>query len=206
MKITAIKAQVKRQGRYSIFVEGKYSFSLSDTALLDSKITTGQEVDEAQIREYKQLSSDDKLYAKALQYAAIRPRSTWEMQSYLKRKEADPLLAEQILSKLSDFNYLNDESFARSWVQSRRLLKPISRRRLVQELRAKRISDEIANIVLAEDETDERDTLRTLIERKRRQTRYQDKTKLMQYLAGQGFGYDDIKQTLIDMEQDNSYD
>jgi SOS response regulatory protein OraA/RecX len=35
-----------------------------------------------------------------------------------------------------------------------------------------------------------------VIERKRRQTKYQDDTKLMQYLARQGFGYDDIKSAL----------
>lgn len=200
MKITAIKAQVKQQGRFSIFVEGKYSFSLSDTALLDTKITVGQEVSEAEIVEYKRLSADDKLFNLALRYAAMRPRSTWEMESYLKRKKADSLLIDQILNKLSKFNYLNDESFATSWVSSRRLLKPVSRRRLVQELRAKRVPDDIAQKVLAEDETDERATLRELIIRKRRQTRYQDDTKLMQYLARQGFSYDDIKQVISEDE------
>ena len=196
MKITAIKTQVKRQGRYSIFVEGKYSFSLSDTALLESKIIVGQEVSEVQVAEYKQASEDDKLYANALQYAAMRPRSLWEMESYLKRKEADPLLSQDILNKLTDFKYLNDEAFAKSWIESRRMLKPISRRRLIQELRSKRIADEIVQQVLAEDETDERATLRQLVERKRRQSRYQDNEKLMRYLAGQGFSYDDIKTVL----------
>jgi len=200
MKVTAIKAQVKQQGRFSIFVEGKYSFSLSDTALLETKITLGQEVSEAEIKEYKRLSADDKLFNMSLRYAAMRPRSTWEMESYLKRKKTDPLLSQQILNKLSKLNYLNDESFARSWVSSRRLLKPVSRRRLVQELRAKRVPDDIAQLVLAEDDTDERATLRELVTRKRKQTRYQDDTKLMQYLARQGFSYDDIKSVLADDE------
>jgi regulatory protein len=56
MKITAIKQQVKQQGRYSIFVEGKYSFSLSDVALLDSKLIRGQELTEQEVRNFQKIS------------------------------------------------------------------------------------------------------------------------------------------------------
>ncbi len=196
MKITAIKQQVKQQGRYSIFVEGKYSFSLSEAALLDSKLASGQELTEVQVREFKQLSVDDKLYNRALRYAAMRPRSNWEIESYLQRKKADPLLAQQIVNKLSKIGLLEDTAFARSWIASRRLLKPVSRRRLIQELRQKRVPDEVTEAALAEDETDELATLRELIERKRKQSKYQDNLKLMQFLARQGFNYDDIKTVL----------
>jgi SOS response regulatory protein OraA/RecX len=39
-----------------------------------------------------------------------------------------------------------------------------------------------------------------LIEKKRLQTRYQDPDKLMQYLARQGFGYDQIKKALARLD------
>ncbi len=196
MKITAIKQQIKRQGRYSIFVEGKYEFSLSETALLESKLHTGQDLTEVQLGELKQESADDKVYNNALAYAILRPRSQWEMEQYLQRKKCSPALAKKILNKLSINGFLDDEKFARSWVANRRLLKPISRRRLLQELRVKRVSNEAAERALAEDETDEQAVLADLITRKRKQTRYQDDQKLMQYLAGQGFSYGDIKDAL----------
>lgn len=196
MKITAIKRQIKRGDRYSIFVDGRYSFSLSDSALLESRLVNGQELDEKQIEELKQASADDKLYNNALAYSTLRPRSVWEMEQYLKRKKCPPDLAGKILSKLSDIGFMDDESFARSWVASRRLLKPMSRRKLFQELRTKRVEGGIIDRVLAEDEADEQDVLAELIARKRKQTRYQDDQKLMQYLAGQGFNYGDIKTAL----------
>lgn len=194
MKITAIKAQLKQQGRYSVFVEGKYSFSLSDTALLDSKLVSGQELSEQEVKQFKKLSDDDKLYGRALQYAVMRPRSRWEMLTYLQRKKATPLFAQQILNKLSKLDFLSDENFARSWIASRRLLKPVSRRRLVQELRAKHVPSDVIEQALTEDETDERATLRALVERKK--ARYPDRTKFIRYLASQGFNYDDIKSVL----------
>lgn len=196
MKITSIKQQLKQADRYSIFVEGKYAFSLSDSALLESKLVPGQELSEADIREFKQLSADDKIYNNALRYAAMRQRSKWEMESYLRRKSADPLLSQTILNKLSNIGMLSDEIFARAWIANRRLLKPTSRRRLTQELRQKRVPDEIIEAALAEDETDELATLRELVEKKRKQAKYQDNLKLMQYLARQGYNYDDIKAVL----------
>ena len=198
MRITAIKQQVKRQGRYSVFVEGKYSFSLSESALLDSKLRNGQEVTEAEVWELKQASVDDKVYNNALAYAIVRPRSIWEMEQYLQRKKASPGLTQTILNKLGNIGILDDEKFARSWVANRRLLKATSRRKLLQELRAKRVESHIAEKALGEDETDEQDVLLELITRKRKQTRYKDDQKLMQYLAGQGFNYGDIKAALED--------
>ena len=196
MKITSIKQQVKRQGRYSIFVEGKYAFSLSDRALLESRLVNGQELSPARIAEFKQLSVDDKVYNNALNYVMLRPRSRWEMEQYLQRKACSPPLAETILNKLSNIGVLSDEAFARSWVANRRLLKATSRRRLLQELRAKRVPDVVAQQALDEDDTDESEVLQELITRKRKQSRYQDDQKLMQYLAGQGFSYGYIKSAL----------
>jgi regulatory protein len=196
MKITAIRQQLKRSGRYSIFVDGKYAFSFSDTALLERGLTPGQELTESEVGELKQASVDDKVYNNALAYAMLRPRSRWEMEQYLKRKQCSPALAETILNKLSIMQILDDRVFAEAWVANRRLLKTTSRRRLLQELRAKRVPDEIAEQAVSADQTDERAVLAELITRKRRQARYQDDQKLMQYLAGQGFGYGDIKAAL----------
>lgn len=196
MKITAIKQQVKLKGRYSVFVDENYLFSLSEGALLDQKLHIGQEITNEQVADYKKLSADDKAYNLTLAYLARRMRSRWELTDYFRRKSYEEEVGNQILEKLERLGFVNDEAFARCWVENRRLLKPVSRRRLSQELRQKRIADDIVNVVLEEDETDELTTLRELIARKRKQTKYQNDLKLMQYLAGQGFNYGDIKTAL----------
>ncbi|MEJ0072573.1 MAG: RecX family transcriptional regulator [Candidatus Saccharibacteria bacterium] len=196
MTITAIKQQERLKGRYSIYVDEKYAFSLSADALLDEQLHSGQELDEQQLKTYKKLSQDDKAYGLALAYLARRMRSRWELGDYFRRKGYDEALAQQIFEKLEKFGLVDDEKFAEAWVRNRRILKPVSKRRLTQELRQKRIADGVITRVLSDDETDERAVLRELIERKRRQTRYRDDLKLMQYLARQGFSYDDIKSVL----------
>lgn len=196
MKITAIRQQERLKGRYSVFVDEKYAFSLSADALLEEKLVNGQEIDGAQLKAYKKLSADDKAYNLALAYVARRLRSHWELTDYFRRKGYDEALREQLMARLMQLGWVDDKKFAEAWVRNRRLLKPVSRRRLMAELRQKRIADDIASEVLAEDEADEQSVLRELIGRKRKQTRYQDPQKLMAYLARQGFSYDDIKAAL----------
>jgi regulatory protein len=196
MKITAIKQQVKQKDRYSFFVDGKYAFSLSESALLESKLTSGEEVSEGKLRELKKLSDDDKIYGRALNYMMIRPRSQWEIEFYLQRKKASPALIELILNKLSINGLIDDEKFATVFVNDRRLLRPTSRRKLINELRKKHISNDIIEKAIGSESEDEQSALTAVIEKARRQTKYQDDQKLMQYLARQGFGYGDIKDAL----------
>lgn len=193
MKISSIKRQVKTAGRYSIFIDGKYSFSISENALLEHKLATGQELSKQQVKEFKQFSADYKLYARTLRYVAMRPRSRWEIEFYLQRKEASPPLTETILNKLSIVGLIDDYKLALAYVHDRRLLSPTSQRKIIAELRKKRITDEIIKQALGDEPSHEHEALRAIIERKRKQSKYQDDTKLMQYLARQGFGYGDIK-------------
>ena len=196
MKITDIKQQVKRAGRYSIFVDDKYSFSLSESELLSIGLRINQEFTETELAELKNTAVEDKAMMRAYDQLSRRARSEWEMRDYLRRKDHEPELIDKIISRLQDKNYLDDEQFARSWVENRRLLKKTSKRKLSQELKQKRVDEATINKVLAEDSTDEQAVLKELVKKKSQQTRYQDKTKLMQYLMRQGFRYDDIKQVL----------
>ncbi len=196
MKITAIKQQVKRQDRYSIYVDGSYLFSFSESELLASGIKIGLELDEAKLVDLKDKAVLDKAYDRSLNLISHRMRSEWELRDYLKRKDYDEGVQEVTIIRLSDRGYIDDTDFAKRWVENRRLLKATSKRRLAQELRQKRIADDIINQAIEADETDESAVLAELIERKRKQSKYQDNLKLMQYLARQGFSYDAIKSAL----------
>jgi regulatory protein len=199
MKITSIKQQVKRTDRYSVFVDDKYAFSLSESGLIKSGLASGQELDAAELRQLKKAAGLDKAYGNALRYVAMRQRSEWEVETYLARKEVDKAAAQEIIRRLRDLSLLSDLDFARAWVGSRRQLKSTSKRRLRLELMQKHVPHDVIDQVLAEDETDERDALRQLIEKKR--SRYPDQQKLMQYLARQGFSYDDIKSVLQQIDE-----
>ncbi|HEX8763490.1 MAG TPA: RecX family transcriptional regulator [Candidatus Saccharimonadales bacterium] len=191
MKITAIKQQVRRADRYSVYVDEKYAFSLSESALLEQRLASGQEIDKVRLKDLKDVSGADKAYGNALRYAVMRPRSLWEMQAYLKRKKIEEPVANDIVARLTKNNLINDTHFASAWIANRRLLKSTSKRRLILELRQKHVSEHIIDAAMQDDVVSERDSLRQIVQKKH--ARYPDRTKFMQYLARQGFGYDDIK-------------
>jgi len=198
MTITAIKKQVKNSDRYSVFVDAKYSFSLSSEALLSNGLVVGKELSASELKQQKEQASEDKIYNACLNLIARRMRSKGEIELYLKRKKVSPSLLDDILNKLSEKGMIDDKKFAKSFVNDRNLLKPTSRRKLILELRSKNISGEIINEVINDDDSSEKANLKRIIENKRRQSKYNDNEKLMQYLARQGFNYGDIKEALSD--------
>lgn len=202
MKITDIKQQIKRAGRYSIYLEGKYIFSLSESELLQSGIRIGKDYTEAELEKLQKTAVIDKAYMRALDYLARRARSQWELRDYLRRKDYDSPTVDLILNKLSEYNYVDDEKFAQAWVDNRRLLKPTSLRRLQLELQQKHVSrDIIDKVVRGSDGNEEVTALRNMVLKKRAHSRYQDGQKLIAYLMRQGFRYDDIKSVLAEFSE-----
>jgi regulatory protein len=197
VRITAIKAQVRNSVRVSVYVDEKYAFSLNHAQLLEQKLHIGLEVDSARLSELKKASDFGKLHDRILNYITIRARSRREVVDYCRRKKYDPVDCKAIIEKMAARGYINDEAFAKAWIESRRLTKTPSARKLKLELKQKGITDDIINQTMQASGYDERAALAALIAKKRCLFRFKDDDqKLMQYLARQGFGFDDIRQAL----------
>ncbi|MBL8158916.1 RecX family transcriptional regulator [Candidatus Saccharibacteria bacterium] len=201
MKITAIKAAVKTQGRYNIFVDGAYNFSLDEFQLIHLGVRLGREYTEAELEQLKEESVFGKAYARALEYIMRRPRSEKELRDYAWRKQWDPALADRVIERLRAKGHVDDATFAQAWVRHRALGKPISTRKLQMELRQKGVADEHVTAALAVDKDfDEKDALRRLVAKKR--ARYPDRQKFLAYLMRQGYGYDDVKSAVDGTEDE----
>lgn len=196
-KITSIKQQVKNPERASIFVDGKYAFSLSLNELVAEKLKINQEIDEPELKRLKKMSDDGRLKARALEWVMSRPRSIREFKNYMYRKKADPDLTDKLIAEFTDRNYINEERFA-EWLSDVRVRRGKSNRAIQAELSSKGIDREIVQDVLSN--SDEMERLKELVAKKGKLARYKaDPQKFMQYLARQGFAYDDIKTVLNDV-------
>lgn len=195
MKITSIKQQVKNPERASVFLDGKYSFSLSLNELVAEKLKIGQEINEVEYKRLKKMSDDGKIRGRALEWVMSRPRSLREFRDYMFRKQADADLAERLQDEFLGRGYLDEQKFA-EWLIDVRRRGGKSERAIKAELARKGISREVASEA-TEDDGDELARLRELASKKQKIARYKsDPQKLMQYLARQGFSYDDIKSVL----------
>jgi regulatory protein len=207
MKITAIKAQVKNDNRVSIFLEGKYSFSLTLDQLLEEKIKKNDEIDEQRLKILKKLSDEGKLKQRTLEWVLGRPHSTKEFKDYLYKKQADKELIEAWIDEFTEKNYLDDEKYA-LWFAENRRRKNKSDRAITSELYSKGISPDIIKKTIDElslddagEEKSEISALKLLLEKIGSRPRYQDEQKLKTYLLSKGFNYQDIK-TVIEQKRE----
>lgn len=207
MKITAITAQSRDNGRVNVSVDGKYRLSLDVLQLTDLGVKVGREYTEQELSQLEEESQFGKLYARTLEYCLVRPRSQREVRDYLYRKTRDTRtksgatkkgvssgLTERVFGRLIQKGYVDDEKFAQFWIENHSLRKGSSRRKLASELLSKGIQQPVVERLLNESNRDDFDELRKIINRKR--MRYDDEQKLIAYLARQGFNYDEIRLAL----------
>ena len=196
MIITSIKQQVKNPDRASLFIDGKYSFSLSLNELVTEKLKINQEIDEPGLKRLKKISDDGKLKARALEWVLNRPRSTRELKNYLYHRKTEDETAEAIIDYLQSRGYVDDRSFA-IWLIDVRTRSGKSSRMIENELQKKGVKREIINDLLSSDSSGEVDKIVTIINKKSKISRYKnDEIRLKQYLLRQGFNYEDIKTAL----------
>lgn len=218
MKVTDISVQARNPDRVNVSVDGAYRFSLDIAQVVEFGLKVGREIDETELAALEQESEFGKLYARALEWVLIRPRSARETKDYLRKKTftkryvskraqskdgvkkilerpgASVQVTERVFDRLVERGYINDEQFARWWVESRNVTKGSSMRKLRAELFAKGIAQSIIDDVLSTSERRDEDELAKIITKKRH--RYPDEQKLIAYLARQGFSYDDIKKAM----------
>jgi regulatory protein len=207
MIITGITAQQKDKNRVNVMVDGKYRFSLDIFQYADLGIKVGKDYSDEELTLLETESQFGKVYARALEYCLMRPHSSREVRDYLYRKTRDSKtktgeikkgiaaeVTDRVFGRLVEKGYVDDDKFTRYWVENRSLTKGASRRKLQAELRTKGVESSIIDRYLAESTRTDEDELAKIIAKKRK--RYPDNQKLMQYLARQGFSYDDIKNSL----------
>ncbi len=211
MKVTDLSVQVRDPSRVNVSIDGKYRFSLDIAQVTDLGIRRGLEIDEERLAEFERESVFGKLYVRALEYCLSRPHSAREVHDYLYRKTlaskyktrkgevrtregVNVSVTNRVFDRLVERGYIDDEKFAHYWVENRNFMKGMSQRKLTNELRVKGVDQRHIDVALGGSERTDAEELEKIIAKKR--VRYPDEQKLIQYLARQGFGYDDIRSAL----------
>lgn len=197
MRITAVKQQIKDANRASIFVDGKYCFSLTLDQLIEERLKSGIEVDEPRINALKKKSADGKLRSRVMEWLAIRPRSEKELRLYLIKKNVDKDHAEKLISDMRDKKYFSDEIFCR-WYAGLMVRRLKSSREISFQLKQKGISEELIAKELTEHKDSEDIRLKEVIQKKRKTARFKDNEKLMAYLVRKGYSFSDVKDALAE--------
>jgi regulatory protein len=144
--ITAIEPQQKNPQRVNVYLDGEFAFGLA--TVVAAWLKAGQELDEDRIASLKTQDEREITFQKALHFLSYRPRSSAEVRQNLSKRGTSESLIEETLRRLQSSGLVNDEDFARAWVENRNTFRPRGKPALRMELRRKGLSDELIQTVL----------------------------------------------------------
>lgn len=129
---------------------------------------------------------------KLQKYCSYQDRCHKEVAQKLKEMQMISQASEQIILKLIEGNFLNEERFAMAYVRGKFRIKKWGKRRLVSELKQRQISKYIINKAINQiSEDDYKITFEVLAERKATsllgKSKLEKKKKLADYLLYRGW-------------------
>ncbi len=198
--VTAIRAQVNDPDRVSVFIDGEFGFGLPAISAIEEGLAVGQHLDAERLAQLLAIDERARAATAALAYLAYRPRSEQEVRGRLRQKGYSPPAIDHAIGKLAGWRYLDDEEFARRWVENRTVHQPRGARLIEQELRTKGVAKETAKQAIEDAEIDEKAAALEVARDRARRLSGDDpaaaRRKLAAYLARRGFGWDAVRPAL----------
>jgi regulatory protein len=190
--ITGIEWQQKNKERVNIFLDGEYAFSLA--ALSAQRLKKGQQLSAEEIAGLQQQDQNDKAFEQAIRFLGFRPRSKKEIELYLQKKGVPVELAQATIEHLQASGYVNDDEFARFWVENRQQFRPRGSLGLRYELRQKGVAENIIRDALQEINEEELawQTVESHLRQWQNLKRGELYQKMAAYLSRRGFNYEII--------------
>lgn len=203
MKITRLVRNVRDKRKISIYVDSKYTFSVFESILVRYNLFSGKEVTPELLEEIQHVANISYFKDKAIGLVARRPRSIKEIRDYLSKKTDDEL-SEEVINSLIQDKYLDDDEFARWWIEQRLTFNNKSVREIQNELYKKGISKDIIQNQLEKIDTKdiELEKATELIQKKlvsiarKEKDKYKQKEKLIVYLQRKGYSWETIQSAL----------
>jgi len=158
-KITALTAQQgrgrprgQRSERLNVFLDGEFAFGVDAEVAARVGLRAGMALTKAGIELLRGEDEEARHYNDALRFLSFRPRSTAEIERYLRGRGADDVATAGVLERLERARLVDDEAFARYWVENRAAFSPRGARSLQAELRAKGVDRVQIDAALEESE------------------------------------------------------
>lgn len=186
-----------KRGRYALFLDGEFAFSLDEDTFAQAALHTGDELDDARVAALRRQSDTRRALDKAMDLLALRDHAAGELYQKLCRK-FDPHTAAATVARVGELGLLDDAGFARRRA-AELLRKRKSRREILQDLAAKGIDRDTAAAALdalAPDDGEDPDlaSARALVQKQYARKLAEGKTQqVMAALARRGFSHSVIR-------------
>jgi regulatory protein len=150
--ITTLQAQANDPQRVNVFIDGTFALGVSLTTLAKERLFVGQRLSEEEYQRLERAELAERAVRAGARALEARPRSVAELRERLQRKGYEPDIIELALARLVDIGLVNDDAFARYWIESRQNSRPRGQAALRDELRRKGLSTGVITTALSDEE------------------------------------------------------
>ena len=193
--------------RVKVFLDGEFAFAVYRRELSSYNIREGEQMTEAQYQTLFDEVLVKRVRLRAMNLLTKRPYSEAGLRKKLEEGLYPPQLAENGIAYVKRFGYLDDEQYARDYIES--VSGKYSLRVIRNKLLQKGISAELIDTCIADLQNDlqkeEGELLDALIQKRCGGALPADPkeyAKLMRYLMGRGFSQSDIRKALKKTESE----
>jgi regulatory protein len=206
-EITKISTQKNNAERYNIFLDGKYAFSTDEQVLIQFGLMKGKVLDDWEIDEIIFGDEIRKAYNKALHFLGFRMRSEHEVKEKLMASGFGESVALEAINKLKEQKFLDDDSFSKALLETRKRTAKKGPGAIRQELVRKGISKELQEEALEAFPEEEQLVLaeelaRKVATRSSGKTPQQIRQKIQDSLMRKGYSYDVISTAIERIESE----
>lgn len=191
--VTALKVQKKDPNRINVYLDGEYAFGV--TRIVAAWLKVGQSLSEEKLAALEKQEAGERALQKAFVMLSYRPRSESEIQKKLQDAGFESDVVEKTLNRLREGGMVQDQTFARTWIENRSTFRPRSQRFLAYELRQKGVRNEDIETALAEASSDDQLAYQAACRYARRLQgldRGEFRKKLSAFLGRRGFSFGTI--------------
>lgn len=197
MQVTML--QNVSSNKFKVYLDEEFAFVLYKGELSRYKIKENQELEEDDYKKIKEEIIIKRAKKRILYLLEQMARSENQIRKKLKENYYTYDVIDIAVEYAKSFGYINDEIYARSYVQMK--LQQKSRKEIYFGLIGKGIDKEIIDTILDEAfvNQDEKDLIKKLIKKKGYDTEKMDRSKIQKlngFLMRKGFSYTQIREVL----------
>ncbi|MGD8744262.1 MAG: hypothetical protein PVJ52_01540, partial [Candidatus Woesebacteria bacterium] len=123
--VTKVEPQ-KNKKRVNVYLDGKFGFGLDLETFSKLKLKVEDELSETRVEKIVKEAEFQKMLDKLLKFVSLRPRSEKEIERWFKKHRVHHSLREELFNRLKKLDLVDDEKFARWWIDQRLQFKPKS--------------------------------------------------------------------------------
>lgn len=196
-----IKFKKLSGSKYKVFFSNGLSITIHEDIILKYNMIVNKYIDSEQLELIQKDNTNYMIYDLVLKYIKVKLRCEKEIREYLKKKNVEDDLVNDIIDKLKNDGYLNSDVYIKAYIYDNFNINNIGPLKIKRELislgfNEEQIDEEISKL----DRNDILIKLNRMIDKKINQTKnysgYILRKKIIEYFKDKGFELSDIEDIL----------